>query len=167
LQDLKHHLKRYTKTLFLSLVLFPVFLFGQVDPMLGHPLLPSDTGKVFKVVQQMPIFPGCDENLSYQEMLRCADKKMIGFIYDNLAYPEDALEDEIEGMAVVSFIVEIDGRVTSVRSSRPVCPSIKEESLYLVDMMALDFGPWRPGFQDGKPVRVQFNLPIKFRLPRD
>lgn len=157
----------YTKTLFLSLILFPVFLFGQEELLLGHPLLPSDTGKVYKVVQQMPIFSGCDEHLSYMEMKRCADKKMLAFIYDNLVYPEDAINDGIEGMAVVSFIVETDGRVTSIKSSRPVCPSIKEESLYLIDMMAIDAGPWRPGFQDGKPVRVQFNLPIKFRLPRD
>jgi protein TonB len=157
----------YTKTLFLSLFIFHVFLFSQVEPLWGHPLLPSDTGKVYKVVQQMPLFPGCEDELSYRDMKQCADKKMIKFIYDVQQYPEDALEDGIEGMAVVSFIVERDGRITSVECVRDVCPSIKAESLYMVDVMALDLPPWSPGMQDGELVRVQFNLPIRFRLPRD
>jgi protein TonB len=157
----------YTKTLFLSLLLFPIFLFSQDEPLLGHPLLPSDTGIVYKVVEEMPMFPGCDASLDYHELKQCADKKMLAFVYGTLNYPEDALEDGIEGMAVVSFIVEKDGRMTSIKCTRPVCPSIKSESLYIVDVMALDLEPWRPGKQDGKHVRVQFNLPIKFRLPRD
>lgn len=51
----------YTKTLFSFLFLFPICLSGQVEPLLGQPLLPSDTGKVYKVVEQMPIFPGCED----------------------------------------------------------------------------------------------------------
>ncbi|MFK8164770.1 MAG: energy transducer TonB [Lewinella sp.] len=157
----------YIKILFLALCLLPVFLFGQEEPLLGHPLMPSDTGEFFQVVQQMPLFPGCDTMLDYRALKHCSDNKMLDFIYENLQYPEDALEEGIEGVAVVSFIVERDGRITSVKSVRPICPSINAESLYLVDMMALDVGPWSPGWQDGKLVRVQFNLPIRFRLPRN
>jgi TonB family protein len=160
-------LKMYTKALFLSLLLFPVLLLCQVEPMLGQQLLPSDTGIVYKVVEQMPLFPGCEDAYDYAEMKQCADRKMIEYIYDLQVYPEDALEDEIEGMAVVSFIVEKDGRITSLECVREVCPSIKAEALYMVDVMAVDLPPWNPGKQDGKLVRVQFNLPIKFRLPRD
>lgn len=160
--------KMYTKILIVFLFLFSLGLSGQEDPILGQPLLPSDTGAVFKVVQEMPVFPGCeDESHNYMELKQCADKKMIEFIYEVQNYPEDALAEGIEGMAIVSFIIERDGRLTSLKCVREVCPSIKAEALYIVDVMAMDLPPWVPGRQDGKPVRVQFNLPIKFRLPRD
>lgn len=157
----------YSKTLLSLLLLFPAIAFAQTEPPLGNPLLPSDTGAVYKVVERMPLFPGCDTTLSYAEQKQCADLLMIEYIYGLLHYPEDAIAEGIEGMAVVSFVVERDGRLTNLKCPRPVCPSIKSEALYIVDAMALDLPPWVPGLHYGKAVRVQFNLPIKFRLPRD
>lgn len=155
------------KILLSLLLLFPAITFAQTEPPLGNPLLPSDTGIVYKVVERMPLFPGCDTTLSYAELKTCADQLMLDYIYGLLNYPEDALAEGIQGIAVVSFVVERDGRLTSLKCTRPVCPSIKSEALYIVDAMALDLPPWVPGLQYGKAVRVQFNLPIKFRLPRD
>lgn len=67
-------------------------------------------------------------------------------------------------MAVISFIVERDGRITSARIVRDPGEGTGEEALRLVDIMAWELPPWSHGEYYDESVRVQFNLPIKFRL---
>lgn len=145
-------------------------MIAQKDTLLGLPLEVGDTGVIFKVVEQMPIFPGCHvqespELANYADAKRCADKLMVEFVYgDVLEYPEEAAANGVEGMAVISFIIERDGRITSARILRDPGAGTGEEALRIVDIMAWELEPWRPGFQGDVPVRVQFNLPVKFRL---
>lgn len=154
--------------IFITTLLLSGGLLSAQEELLGQPLLPSDTGTVFRVCHEMPMFSDCEGETdgSYMEIKQCADMKMLDFIYDLQQYPEKAIADGSEGMAIVSFIVERDGRITSIKTVRGVSPEIDEEALYIVETMALESHPWRPGYHDGEAVRTQFNLPIKFRLPR-
>jgi|AntRauTorckE5430_2_1112549.scaffolds.fasta_scaffold01729_4 protein TonB len=92
---------------------------------------------------------------SYAELKRCASERMVDFIYGLQRYPEQAIVDGVSGMAVVSFIIERDGRITSVYTTRSISPEIDSEALYIVDAMAMELVPWRPGYSDGKAVQVQ------------
>jgi protein TonB len=120
--------------------------------------------EIFKVVEEMPRFPGCEDLGSAAERKQCADKKMLEFIYKNIKYPAIARENGIEGTAVVTFVVEKDGSVTDARLLRDPKGGTGEEALRVVNLMNTEGIKWIPGKQRGRPVRVQFNLPVKFKL---
>ena len=106
----------------------------------------ADTNQIFTIVQQMPKYPG----------------DIYKFINDSLKYPEKERDNNITGTVYITFVVEKDGSVTGVRVLKgvPKGPGLDAESVRVVSMMK----KWEPGMQNGKPVRVQYNIPIKFRL---
>jgi len=124
--------------------------------------------EVFKVVEEMPRFPGCEEmDISEYEKKMCAQQKLLEFIYEEIKYPEEAKQNKIEGMTVVSFIVEKDGSVSHVELVRNVKGGCGEEAARVVELMNERGIKWVPGKQRGRKVRVQFNLPVKFALNDD
>jgi len=120
--------------------------------------------EIFKVVEDMPRFPGCENKGSKAERQQCAQRKMLEFIYANIKYPPIARENGVEGTAVVQFVVEKDGTVTDARVVRDPGAGTGNEALRVVNLMNQKGIKWIPGKQRGRPVRVQFNLPVKFRL---
>ena len=123
-----------------------------------------DEEPIRKVVDQMPLWPGCEDAGSYPDRKACADKKMMEYIYANVSYPTEAKENGVEGMSVVSFVVEKDGRVTGATIIRDPGAGTGAEALRVVNSMAENDIYWVPGRHEGKPVRVQFNLPVQFKL---
>lgn len=126
--------------------------------------LKDNNSEVFKVVEEMPLFPGCDQEGTYNENKPCADRKMLEFIYKNIKYPQAARDNGIEGMTVVSFIVEKDGSISNAKVIRGIGGGCDEESLRVIHLMQEQGIHFTPGKQKGKAVRVQFNLPIRFKL---
>jgi len=103
--------------------------------------------EVFLIVEEPPTFPGGEAALY----------KWLG---ENLKYPEEAKELGIQGRVFVSFVVEPDGSTSNVVVKRGIGGGCDEEAIRIVKAMP----KWGPGKQRGQPVRVQFNLPIKFTL---
>jgi periplasmic protein TonB len=102
---------------------------------------------IFTVVEDQPSFPGGEE-------------ARIRFLQENLRYPQMAREAGIQGTVFVTFVVERDGSVTDVRVLRGIGGGCDEEAVRVVRNMPR----WQPGRQRGQPVRVQFNMPIRFVL---
>ncbi|HEX8514615.1 MAG TPA: energy transducer TonB [Bacteroidia bacterium] len=109
--------------------------------------LPADT--VYSVVEQMPEFPGGTEAL-------------MAFISSNFVYPRTALEKGISGTVYITFVVAENGSLSGLRVIKgiPGCPECDSEALRVIGMMP----GFIPGKKAGTPVKVQFNLPIRFRL---
>lgn len=122
--------------------------------------------EVLKVVEEMPRFPGCEGLADIPKKKACADKKMLEFIYRNLKYPEKARRKKVEGMCIVSFIVEKDGSLSNIQVTRDIGAGCGGEVLRVVRLMNKMDEKWIPGRQYGAPVRVQFNLPVKFALEK-
>jgi len=95
----------------------------------------------------MPEFPG-GEGALHQ------------YLAENIKYPQMAKESGIQGRVFVTFVVERNGKVTDVKVLRGIGGGCDEEAIRVVQNMP----SWTPGKQRGKPVRVQFNLPVKFTL---
>ena len=110
-----------------------------------------------------PYFKGCqnDENKSEEEA--CTDRSIGDYIRDNLKYPTAAKTQGIEGTVKVQFIVEKDGKVTSVQYNNHVGGGCAIEAVQLIQRMPR-FGPGLNG--QGQPVRVRYKLPITFRLDK-
>ncbi len=120
--------------------------------------------EIFKVVEEMPRFPGCEQLGSNAEKKQCADKKLLDFIYKNIKYPAIARENGVEGTCVIQFVVEKTGKISGAKLVRDIGGGCGTESLRVVKLMDSKNLVWEPGRQRGEAVRVQFNLPVKFRL---
>lgn len=114
-----------------------------------EPLIVSPLSQDFMTEPMMPIYPGGIE-------------KMFEFIADNLHWPGDD-DSCIQGRVVVSFIVEKDGSLTDVKVVRSLDPSFDKEAVRIVKSMP----KWESGMWNGKPARVKFIVPIRFRLADD
>jgi len=111
------------------------------------PLPEEAEGVVFTIVEQMPQYPGGQDG-------------MMRYLGSNIKYPEEASEAGIEGVVYVTFVVEKDGAVGEARVLRGIGAGCDEEAVRVVRAMP----KWEPGMQRGKPVRVQYNLPIRYKL---
>jgi protein TonB len=103
--------------------------------------------EVFTIVEEMPAFPG-------------GEAERNKFLAENIQYPQQATENGIQGTVYVSFVVDSKGNVTDVKILRGIGGGCDEEALRVVRMMP----KWHPGKQNGKNVRVLFNMPIYFKL---
>ena len=102
---------------------------------------------VFTIVEHMPEFPGGDE-------------AMAKFLQKNIVYPESVMKANIQGKVYLSFVVDEKGNVRDAKILRGVHELLDAEALRVINLMPR----WKPGTQGGRPVRVQFNLPIDFKL---
>jgi len=120
---------------------------------------------VLKVAESMPRFPGCENKaLSDQERKKCAQQKLLEFVYDNIRYPETAKSKNISGMVVVKFVVDHEGRVQNPEIVRDIGGGCGEEALRVVKLMQDKDIRWVSGKHQGQNVSVQFNLPVKFQF---
>lgn len=152
------------KLLLLFFLLPCTFLVGQETPLSDSTLVNLDT-TIYQVVAEMPRFPGCEKlDTTIQVMNECAQGNLLNFIYSNVRYPIEARQNGYEGTVVVRFVVEQNGTVSSPEIVRDIGGGCGAEVLRLIYGMNTVGLKWRPGHQEEKPVRVYFNLPVKFRL---
>ena len=126
---------------------------------------PSDSDEIFQVVENMPRFPGCEDILGIHEKRQCASEKLQEYLAENVEHPEPLLRQRIQGTGVVRFIVEKDGTLSNICILRTIGEEANDEMRRIVELMNTDGLLWSPGTQRGVPVKVYFNLPIKFKLP--
>jgi len=105
-----------------------------------------DADKIFQIVEQQPEFPG-------------GEKELMKYL-SSIKYPEIARENDIEGSVYIRFVIERDGRVSNVEVAKGSDKILNEAALEHVRKMP----SWKPGKQNGKEVRVQYIVPIKFTL---
>ncbi len=103
--------------------------------------------EIFTVVEAMPEFPG-------------GMGKLMNYLATNIKYPPLAKESGIQGRVFINFVVEPDGSISNVKVLRGIGGGCDEEAIRVVEAMP----KWKPGMQRGKPVRVSYNLPVKFTL---
>ena len=103
--------------------------------------------EVLKVAEKMPEYPG-------------GTSELFKFMGNNIKYPEQAKKENIEGKVFVNFIVEKDGSISNVQISQGIGRGCDEESIRVVNLMP----NWTPGENNGEKVRVEFTLPINYKL---
>ena len=85
---------------------------------------------------------------------------LVEFISKNLKYPKVCQESKVQGRVLVKFTVKSDGSISNIRVTKPVDIYLDKEAVRVVKSMPR----WTPGTQDGKPVNVEYTLPITFKL---
>ena len=105
---------------------------------------PDDT---YISAEVMPEYPG-------------GNQAVLEYLRTQIKYPTVCRENRIEGRVVVSFTINKDGSITDLQVVRGVHPALDSEAVRVVSNMQA----WRPGYINGKPVRVRYSIPINFRL---
>lgn len=107
----------------------------------------EEENKVFDIVEQQPLFPG-------------GLTALMKYLSENTKYPVVAQENGVQGRVTVQFVVEKDGSISDVHVLRGVDPSLDKEAVRVVKSMPR----WTPGKQNGITVRVNYRVPVLFRL---
>ncbi len=105
---------------------------------------------VFMVVEEMPEFPG-------------GTMALLEYLRSNIKYPKECRDNNIQGRVLVSIIVGKDGKITNPEIVQGVDPALDAEAMKVVAAMP----EWKPGTQNGEKVRVQYTIPINFRLNKE
>ena len=88
--------------------------------------------------------------------------KLIGGIESvqgKIKYPENAKKANIEGLVIIQFIVNEKGEVVNPVVIRGIGGGCDEEAIRVIKK-----AEFIPGKQRGVPVRVQYSVPIFFKL---
>ena len=107
----------------------------------------EEENKVFDIVEQQPLVPG-------------GPAALMKYLSENTKYPVVAQENGVQGRVTVQFVVEKDGSISDVHVLRGVDPSLDKEAVRVVKSMPR----WTPGKQNGITVRVNYRVPVLFRL---
>jgi len=102
---------------------------------------------IYDFAEQMPSYIG-------------GPKAMNEFISTTIRYPVSAQRMRLGGTVFVAFVVNADGSISDVHAVKGFSGDCDKEAERVVRSMPL----WEPGRQDGKPVKVKFVVPIKFKL---
>ena len=102
----------------------------------------------FATVEQKPGFDGGDAN------------EFSNWVRTQIAYPEDAVADKVEGRVILQFVVNKEGEVKDVTVLRGVNPSLDAEAVRVVSSSP----KWSVGTQNGIPVNVKYVFPVVFKL---
>ncbi len=116
----------------------------------------EDVDVPFAVIENVPVFPGC-ENESNKRA--CFNNMMQKHIGKNFRYPEIAQEMGIQGRVSVMFVIQKDGSIGGVRMRGPD-KNLEKEAARIISKLP----KMTPGKQRGRPVRVPFSIPITFKL---
>ncbi len=114
----------------------------------------------FAVIENVPIYPGCEKESGNEAKKKCMSSKISEFI--NKKFNSDLASDlGLEGRQriAVQFKIDKNGKVVDVRARAPH-PRLEKEAVDVVQSLP----DMTPGKQRGKPVGVLYSLPIVFDI---
>jgi protein TonB len=108
------------------------------------------TNHIFTGTDHIPEFPG-------------GMQELYNFLSTNIRYPAISRQKGIQGRVVITMVVEKDGTLSNIRLVRGVATDIDNEALRVMGLSP----KWKPGTQNGIPVRVAYAMPINFSLTKN
>ena len=120
----------------------------------------EDVEVPFAVIENVPIFPGCENEQGNNAKKQCMSEKIQRFVTRNFN-TELASDLGLSGRQRINVIFKIDksGNVTGVRSRAPH-PGLEKEAARVINSLP----KMKPGKQRGKAVTVPYSLPIVFQV---
>ena len=111
---------------------------------------PKSGGIIVELPDIDPMYPG-------------GTHEMTRFISSSLRYPREATENNIQGLVVYNFVVELDGTLSNFEIMHRAHPLLDAEALRIIQSMP----PWKPAVYKGNNVRARQYVPMYFKLNKD
>ena len=119
----------------------------------------DDINVAFAVVEEVPIFPGCENS---DDKRACFNEKIQKHISKHFNYPQAAQDANIEGRVNSMFLITQEGTIENIKMRGP--DKLLEDE---VERIIKKLPKMTPGKQLGKVVNVPFSIPIQFKLQED
>ncbi len=113
----------------------------------------------FAVIENVPVFPGCEGASTNEERKACFQAKIQEHIRKEFTYPKSALELGIKGRVFVQFEINSKGHIAGIRTRGPDKLLEKEAHRIVASLPNM-----KPGMQRGKAVKVPYSIPINFMI---
>jgi Gram-negative bacterial TonB protein C-terminal len=137
---------------------FSLFNFAQESIIISNDSLVTDEVS-FEIIENVPIYKGCDENMTNREKKQCMSSKISDLVAKNfnssMAYTL-GLEDGKYKINVI-FKINEEGNIIDIKA-RALHPYFKKEAIRVIKLIP----KMKPGMIRGKPVTVPYSLPIMF-----
>ena len=148
IMKLKKQLQHLMAIVFALMLVLPVMAQTSENPNLPKPKSRAQQiNGVYIMVDSQPAFLG-------------GSKAMFKYLSKNVKYPKADLEKNLQGRAVVQFVVEPDGRLTDVKVVRSPSAAMGAEAVKVFK----NSPKWKPGKVNGKAVRALFTIPVNFAI---
>ncbi len=122
----------------------------------------EDINVPYVLVEQPPVFPGCEKYINdKKKLMECTNKKINRLI--KRKFNKDLAEDlGLTGRIRINvvFVVDKNGNVTHIQARSTKSKALEKEAVRVVKQMPR----WKPGEQRGKKVKVVYTLPIVFQV---
>ncbi len=102
-----------------------------------------------KEIDKNPEFPG-------------GDAEFTKFLTKNIIYPEQAKQNNIQGLVMVSATIDEKGNLKDVRISKSAHPLLDEEAIRVAKLLPKK--KWIPAMNEGKNISADFSFPFRFSL---
>ena len=125
---------------------------------------------IYEVAETLPypLMVSCDParhpSWTSDSIRRCAESQLLSILSNNIRYPVEATNQNIQGTVVTSFVVEIDGKMSNFSLLKDIGGGCGPEALRVLKAFDEAGLRWQPATVGGKPVRIRQSLPLRFRL---
>ena len=126
----------------------PMKIVPYIEPRNIEEDVEEDTEIPFAIVEEKPLFMGKEAD------------EFTKWVYNNIHYPELAIENGIQGRVTLQFTIDKDGNVCDIKVLRGADSSLDKEAVRVIGSSP----KWSPGRQRGRKVSVKYTFPIVFRL---
>jgi protein TonB len=85
------------------------------------------------------------------------------FLGKALRFPPQAQDAGVSGRVLMSFVIEKNGEISNITVDKGAGYGFDQEAVRVLKLAKA----WKPGMQNGQPVRVRYSIPINFQLPAE
>ena len=124
--------------------------------------MPDDETNVpYNFIQNVPIYPGCENAKGNDERRKCMSEKITKLIQRKFHGDNIAIDYGLSGKQKidVQFTIDKTGKVNNIKT-RASHPKLQDEAIRVINMLP----EMTPGKQNDKNVGVIYNLPIIFQV---
>lgn len=132
----------------------------EVEEVVEAPVEEEVEDVPFAVIEDVPIFPGCENLSNNDQRKKCMSEKISKYV--NKEFDTDlGAELGLSGInrVIVQFRIDEKGNIGQVRARAPH-PRLEQEAARVINSLP----KMKPGKQRGKPVGVMYSLPIAFKV---
>lgn len=91
------------------------------------------------------------------------DAEFAKFLAQTIRYPRYAMENNVQGQLIVSFVVNSDGNLSDIKILKSIDRTLDAEAISVLKRSP----KWSPAIQNGLPIKANFTMPVSFSLSRE
>lgn len=124
----------------------------------------SNEAVSFSVIEDVPVYQGCDESASSEEKRKCMSDKISEHVLNNFDQNIARKLNLPSGTIRISiyFMIDVDGEIINIQA-KAAHDALETEAVRVVRLIP----KMKPGLMRGKPVVVPYSLPLLFKVEED